>query len=135
MIEPVVVFVFVLNFFSLLLNVFGIYCLHMQRGGNANQRILLQNLSAIEIVKIINDYVSMSLYYVNNGLYLRNAEFLDIIEANILTVFFCSVMLISAERVACVMLNLKYFTYVRESLVQNTVFTTWIVGCTSGLFI
>ena len=107
----------------------------MQRGGNANQRILLQNLSAIEIVKIINDYVSMSLYYVNNGWYLRNAEFLDIIEANILTVFFCSVMLISAERVACVMLNLKYFTYVSKSLVQNTVFTTWIVGSTSGLFL
>ena len=120
---------------GLIANLFGIYCLHKQRGGNVNQRILLQNLSVVEIIKIIYDYISITTFYECNDWYHDHGLYIDIIEVNILTVFFSCFILISGERLACIKLGVRYNTHVTKSLIIDIVFTTWIFGFTSGLFL
>lgn len=125
--------VFVLMFVSISLNAFGIYCLRKQNGGNINQRMLLQNLSVIEIVKMIFDYVSLTLYQFQNAWYLKYYIYMDIIEVNLMTILFISVLLISVDRLACVTLQLRYNHSVNQKLVQDILITTWLVGQTPGL--
>ena len=134
-VEPTLIFVFSLNMISLMVNGFGIYCLHMQHGGNVNQRMLLQNLSLIEMLKIVNDYISMTSYYCYKDWYDDHIVYLDIAEINILTVFFSCFVLISGERFACIMLSVKYNFYVTKSLIKDALCVTWLVGSTSGFFL
>ena len=135
MLQPVIIFAFVINAVSLCANALGIYCLHIEKGGNVNQRLLLQNLSAIEILKILNDYLSMTTFYCYSDWYQRNTGYLDIAEINILTVLFLCFILVTCERLACISLHLKYTTYVTKSLIHNVVLTTWLIGFTSGFFV
>ena len=57
---------------SLLLNIFGICCLRNRRNSNVNQQLLLQNLAAIEITKIIYDIISLAAYHFHTIWYEHN---------------------------------------------------------------
>ena len=132
MLEPTLIAVFHINFISIIFHVFGFYCLQVQRGGNVNQRILLKNLSVIEVVKIINDYISITSYYVYKDWYNVNEHVLDAIEVVIMTVIFFSFIIISIERLVCITLNMKYKIYVTDTIVSRIVLLTWAVGIVSG---
>ena len=132
MVEPTIVVVFVFNFFSLAINTFGIYCLQVQRGGNINQRLLLQNLSAIEIIKIINDYVSFTSYFLYSEWYEVNMEYFDLAEMHLLTVFYFSLIFISMERLACIILNLRYKALVTNRFIRWAIIITWISAFLPG---
>ena len=132
MLELTTIVVFPFNFISIIFHSFGIYCLHAQKGGNRNQRILLQNVSVIEIVKILYDYISFTSYYIYDTWYKKNQQLLDVIEVIIMTVIFFSFMMIDIERFFCITLNMKYKIYVTESLVKWVVFAMWMVGVTCG---
>ena len=45
--------------------------------------------------------------------------FLDIIEINLMSILFSSVILISIDRLACVLLRVRYNYYITESLVKG----------------
>lgn len=130
-----VAIIFCLNVISLILNGFGIYCLRLQKGGNENQRLLLQNLSFIEMVKIMNDYVSMGSYFTNRVWYDKYRVYLDILEVNILTVFFCSIVLLAVERLTCITLGLLYKAHVRKLFVKKILFAMWCLGAISGVLL
>ena len=134
LLHPVLFGLFSLMFISIILNVFGIYCLRKQKGGNVNQRMLLQNLSFIEITKMTYDYIPMTLYHFHNDWYKSHFAYLDIIEINLTTILFSSVLLISMDRFACVLLRVRYNHYIKEPLVRDILVTTWVAGFTSGLF-
>lgn len=127
--------IFVLLAVGIILNAFGIYCLRQQRGGNANQRRFLQNLSLIEIIKMVWDYVPLCTYNYSSGLYEKCYIYLDIIEVNIMTILFSSILLVTIDRLSCVLLTTRYKQYVRESFVTEVIITTWLIGLTSGWFI
>lgn len=128
------VFVYVIMFLSLLLNGFGIHCLRKQRGGNKKQRTLLVNLSIIEFTKISYDFVPLTLYHFNRPFYDYINTYLDIIEINLMSILFSSIILISFDRLACVLLSVRYNVYIKESLVKDIILSTWIIGFTPGLF-
>ena len=134
MLDPVVIFVFLLNSLSLVIHLFGIYCLQKQNGGNKNQRILLQNLSAVETLKIVNDYISMTSYYCYPEWYHEHIIYFDIFEIDILTILFSCFILITVERLVCIMFCLHYKSKVTVSLIKDTILATWFIGLTPGLF-
>lgn len=136
MIEPSVFYTVVfLMFLSITMNSFGIYCLKKQRKGNRKQRLLLQNLSVIEITKMLFDYVSISMFHFRSDWFEAYCQYFEIFEANIMCVYLCSTLLISLDRLACVLLRVRYNYYITERLIQEILFTVWIVGLTPGLFI
>ena len=64
--------------------------------------------------------------------YKKNTKYFDIIEINILTIFFSSFVLISVERLTCIILNFRYKSYVTKSLIKTTLLATWLIGLTPG---
>lgn len=130
----VLIGVFILMGLSVLLNAFGIYCLRKQSGGNTNQRLLLQNLSIIEITKILYDFISLGLFHTCKSCYKKYSVFLDIVEINFMTVLFVSVLLITIDRLCCVVLSTRYKRSVTEKLVKEILISTWLISFTSGLF-
>ena len=84
MLEPTVIVAFVLNFIRLIINGVDIYCLQVPRGGNAIQKVLLQNLSSIELIKVLYDYFS---YFLFRNWHERNSPYLDIAEMRLRSVY------------------------------------------------
>ena len=128
MVDPSIIVAFILNFICIILNGFGIYCLHAQKGGNHNQRILLQNLSAIEMLKILNDYVSFTSYYIYQEWYKTNEPFFDLVEIYLQTILFFSLVVISTERLACIALNMRYRSLATKLLIKTIVISLWILS-------
>ena len=94
--------------------------------------MLLQNLSVIEITKIISDYIVYILYYNHRTFYDRNEPYFQTVEVSLLTILFSSVSLISIERLACILLNVRYKRIITKSLMRGIILTTWIVGLATG---
>lgn len=120
---------------SLSLNGFGIYCIRHQRGTRTNQMLLLQNLSIAEIAKTIYDCITINLYNFNFDLYCRYNNYIDIIEINLMSILFASILLISLDRLSCVMLGIKYKQYITRHFVSEILISIWLIGSTPGLFV
>ena len=121
----------ILMTFGLILNLFGIYCLRKQK----KRQLLLQNLSVVNVAKVVYDVTSISLYHYQTTWYQKCHYIFDIVEVNILTVLFSSVILISIDRLACVLLGVHYKRFIKLSLIKDIIITTWLVGGTVGLFL
>ena len=119
-------------FLSLLLNVLGIYCLQTEREGIRKQRLLLSSLSLIEIIKVLYDYVQLTIYYYRDNLFnLYNAYF-DTVEISVMTIIYASHLLISFDRLLCVLFQIKYNFFITEKLIKVSLVMAWLIGLSSG---
>ena len=114
---------------AILLNVFGIYILQKQKRRENKQKIILVNLSALDItlgiallletvLASVKTTVSLSLIFteITLALYITYYEFLT---------FIC------LDRLACVLLHMKYNYYVTFSRVKKAIAIFWLVGLCS----
>ena len=123
----------ILSVLSLLLNSVGIYCLQKQTGLNHNQEILLQNLSASEIVKVSYDLISMVVYHCFTPWYDSYFVYLDIVEVCLMTALYFAFMQISAERLLCISLSTRYKQYVTVQFVKVGVCLSWMMSVIPGV--
>ena len=105
---------FIIMIASILSNGFGIYTFHKRTKGNKNQHLLLKNLAAVEILKIISDFVSVLLYYLSNNLYNSGLMFLMVVEINLMTMLYLSFVGVNVDRLLCVVLEGNYTKHVTQ---------------------
>lgn len=118
-------------FISLVLNIFGIYSLfHVDE--SKHQRTLLTSLSLIEIAKIINDYFGFSLFNYYGTWYRQHQTLFDMAEVTLMTILYLSIILISLDRLLCILLKVNYNRYVTDSNVQRAVIFVWVLGIIAG---
>ena len=123
----------ILSFLSVLLNAFGIYCLHKKTSRNRNQEVLLQNLSATEILKVSFDFVSLIVFHCCRKWYDHYFMYLDIAEVCFMTALYSAFMFICVERLLCIGLSTSYKQLITTKLVKTGVALSWLVACIPGV--
>ena len=90
------------------------------------------NLSSMGIVTVIIQFAFLSVYYYNKGVFITYNTYFDIVEISIMTILYEAILLISTDRLACVLLKVRYKRYITEPLVKRVVVFSWIIGIVSG---
>ena len=131
--SAIVVVQFILMAISVIANLFGIFMLRKQKGGNANQRLILQNLSSIEIIKTCYDFFSLTTHHYFNGWSKHiHAEVIIAVEISLMTVIFQTFILISLERITFFTLLTLYRYYVTKRVTIMVITFIWSVGVGTG---
>ncbi|XP_057311537.1 proteinase-activated receptor 1-like [Hydractinia symbiolongicarpus] len=124
----------ILMFLSLMLNSFGIFVLNMQhKRKSSTQKLILINLSTIEIVKMIQDICVLIIFQYFGMVYESCMIYFELIEIGLLSIIFLSMILISADRFLCITLGVKYKAIVTRRKVKFTVVMIWIIGVISTI--
>lgn len=130
---------FILQFISVIANVFGTYCLQKQeRKRKATRlrvvhRLLLKSFASIEIVKMLYDFIPVSIYHFDKDRYYDNIVYFTIIEINLMTIFFSSVAFIAINKLMVVLLEQRYRHYITRKLVIKILVATWVTASASGI--
>lgn len=119
-------------FLSILLNILGIYCLYKQKGGNSKQRMLLANLSFAEIIKMTYNYIPLTTYQYYGTWYILHNTYFDMVDISFMTMIFSAILLISMDRLLCILLHMKYKVYITNRFIKITVMRTWLLGIICG---
>ncbi len=135
MISVILYLQFLLAACSVLMNFLGLYCLPQQKRGSKNQCLLQQNLSTIDITKILYDFVPIAFYYLRNDWYNSNYQYFDVVEIHMMTILYSSYILLLGDRLACVLLDIKYSAYLTKKLVRNVIFSSWLTGIVPGVLV
>ena len=120
---------------SVVANLLGIHCLRKQKTGSKNQSILHQNLSLIDVVKILYDFIPLGIYYSENDFYVKNYIYFDVVEIYMMTTIYSSYILLLVDRLAGILLDIRYSWYFTTRSVKLMVISSWITGLPSGLFV
>lgn len=124
----------ILMFLSLMLNSFGIFVLNKQyKGKNNAQKIILINLSTIEIVKMIQDICVVIIYQYFGMIYENYMVYFELMEIGTLSIIFLSMILISVDRFLCITLGIKYKAIVTKRNVKLTVVMIWVIGVSTSV--
>lgn len=124
----------ILMFLSLMLNSFGIFVLNKQyKGKNNAQKIILINLSTIEIVKMIQDICVVIIYQYFGMIYEDYMVYFELMEIGTLSIIFLSMILISVDRFLCITLGIKYKAIVTKRNVKLTVVMIWVIGVSTSV--
>ena len=98
----------VISVIAVFLNGIGIYCIRRCKKGNQNQLLLQQNLSWLQLVKTIYDYVPWTFYHFNPLWYTNNYKYLVILEINMMTLMYGCFGFITLDRFLCVVLKVCF---------------------------
>ena len=124
---------------SLLFNGFGIFTIQQRQEGNRNHHMLLQNLAAVEIVKTLYDFVPLLLYYFyiicDVSWYNTAIHYFVVMEVNVMTTIYVSFVAVTLDRLLCVVLGMKYSSYVTKKCVKIGIAFTWICTTFPGFII
>ena len=132
--SAVVIAQFILMAISVVANSFGIFMLRKQRGGNANQRLILQNLSSIEIIKTCYDFVLLTMHHFYDGWPKHiHVDVIIAVEVSLMTVIFQTFILISLERITFFTLLTLYRYYITKRVTSMVITSIWLVGVSSGI--
>ena len=101
----VLCFLFIIMVLSIIFNGFGLFTFRGRKKGNKNQHMLLQNLAAVEIVKIVYDFIPTTLYYFAPVQYYEALSYFMVIEINAMTILYCSFAAVNADRLLIVILE------------------------------
>ena len=117
----------ILSLFGIILHVFGIYYLRKVQRSNNNQKILLTNLSIIEILAMIVAVIFPVLLFYKNEFY---AVVTITLGFDIFLIFaIClSMIFISYERLLCSILHVKYDYYITSKRVKKVIFAIWVIS-------
>ena len=124
---------------SLIFNGIGIFTIQNREEGDINHHMLLQNLAAVEIVKTLYDFVPLLLYYfyVICGItwYKSGIHYFVVMEVNVMTTIYVSVVAVTLDRLLYVVLGIKYSVYVTKRCVKIGIAFTWICTVFPGFII
>ena len=115
----------ILGLFGITAHGFGIYCLMKIKERNNNQRIILTNLSIIEICLMSSSFVSGLLSYneVNNisiTITIAINNFFNI-------AFYFLMTFISIDRLLCLLLHIKYNYFITSKVVKISMVVLWVI--------
>lgn len=119
------VLVYILRIIPMLISLFGIYCLHQQKKRLNNQKLFLYALSTVEIImggfwitlRSLTLTVSTSVTKIIIPFY-----------GSVNMTFYLIMICITLDRLACVVLHIKYNYYITSAVVKKVIFICWIVG-------
>ena len=117
----------ILSLFGIILHVFGIYCLRKVQRRNNNQKIILTNLSIIEILSMIVSAIFRVLHFYKNEFYIGLTITLGF-DTLLIFVFYLSMIFISFDRLLCSVLHIKYDYYITSKRVKRVIFCIWIIA-------
>ena len=120
--------VYIMVFISIILNIFGVYCLHKTKEVGKNQKIILTNLSASKMIALPMFcsqiyYMFLSPQYIPKS-YTMLSPYVDFF---IVSLILFGMALVSADRLLCVILCLKYKVYVTKSRLIKVVVLIWLL--------
>ena len=118
---------------ALCVHTLGIYLCYKEETALQKQKILLVNLSCVEILTIVYMIVHLCGGYMNltrEDLKTANKIFCTAYHC-ITSLFYCSMILISADRLMCIVTPAKYYVYVHKSTLKKVVFG--LLRCPSRL--
>ena len=98
---------FTIMAFSLFFNGIGMHTLCERKKGNQNQQMLLQNLAAVEMLKTSFDFGALTLFYFSKKSYDKVSLIFDVLEINMMTTFYVSIVAVAIDRLLCVALKGK----------------------------
>ena len=111
------------------LHILGIYCLHREKRKLKNQKIVLMNLSAVEMVSILFMAVHLNMDKSSSTMDEKSAEVANEILCTVYHVitnlFYQTMILIPLDRLVCMLHPAFYFTQVRVSTMKKIVLTIW----------
>ena len=114
---------------AIILNVFGIYILQKQNRRENKQKIILINLSVLDITLGIALLLDTVLDCVKTTVLVTNI--LKAVTLALYLIYYELLIFISLDRLVCVLLNIKYNYYVTFSRVKKAIAIFWLVGLCS----
>ena len=133
--SPIVSVQVFISLTSIFANLLGIYCLSKSRLTDLNQRLLQQNLSTVEVVKTILDFLPLTLFTLHKEVYDKYHVHLAILETNMMSVLYFSYVLLITDRLMYYLCNKQYTsTSNPQHTVKKLVLASWLVGLLPGLF-
>lgn len=108
-------------------NLFGIYCLHLQKRRKDNQKIILYSLSANEVISTIVFIVKITIeLYPHID---RNVQkiFMAVFGGSQL-IFYLIMVSLTLDRLVCVLLHMKYKFYVTNKIVCKVMYGCFLTG-------
>ena len=117
----------ILSFFGIILHVFGIYCLSKVKRRNNNQKIILTNLSIIEILSMIVAVLFRLLLFYTNEFDIGFTITLGF-DTLLYFAFYLSMIFISFDRLLCSILHIKYDYYITSKRVKKVILAIWVIS-------
>ena len=114
---------------AIILNVFGIYILQKQKRRENKQKIILINLSVLDITLGIALLLDTVLDCVKTTVLVT--KILKAVTFALYLIYYEFLIFISLDRLVCVLLNIKYNYYVTFSRVKKAIAIFWLVGLCS----
>ncbi|XP_057310525.1 uncharacterized protein LOC130648491 [Hydractinia symbiolongicarpus] len=119
--------VYILRIIPMFISLLGIYCLYQQKRRRDNQKLFLYALSTVEIIMGGFWITLRSLtLIVSSSTSVRRIIIAFYGSVNI--TFYLIMICITLDRLACVVLHIKYNYYITSTVVKKVIFICWIVG-------
>ena len=118
--------VYVIAFTGIILNIFGVYCLHKTKKVGKNQQIILTNLSAVRMFAL--PFFCSETYFTLLSPFSRPKYYVIInvyIDFLVICLLIFGMSLISVDRLLCVTLCLKYKIHVTKGRLRKVVVFIW----------
>ena len=113
------------------LNICGIYCCIKQKSRLTKQKVILLNLSAVEITVIVYTLcylgISQISFTTDKELNMVN-KIMCTLYHGVTSLFYNAMLLISVDRFVCIAAQMYYQIHVTESKLRKTVLVIWITS-------
>ena len=118
--------------FALVLHLAGIYCLNQEKSKLKKQKIILLNLSVVEISIIVFTLGHLSCAHseIKNEDLEKVNQVLCVLYHSLTSLLYSSMALIPIDRLLCVIAPHMYHVYVRRSTLKKVVCGIWVLSLT-----
>ena len=125
---PCLAILLILLLFALALHATGVYCLNKERSKLKKQKIILLNLSVVEITIIVftMGHLCCAHFQTKKEDLERLNQVLCQMYHSLTSLLYASVTLISFDRLLCVIAPHVYQAYVRRSTLKKAVVGMWL---------
>lgn len=111
----------------LFLHLFGIYCLYIQRDRQDKQKIFLYSLSTCEVITILVWGTWCTFKWLSCGNQMA-VNMLSALGNGVYLTFFLIMLIITLDRLVCVLLHIKYNYYITNKVVCKAMYACYAVG-------
>ena len=119
--------VYIMVFIAIILNIFGVYCLHKTKKVGKNQQIILTNLNVVRMFALpmfcLETYFTLLAPFSRPKYYVIINVYIDFL---VICLIIFSMSLISVDRLLCVALCLKYKVHVTKGRLIKGVVFIWV---------
>lgn len=119
--------VYLLTVIPILLDFLGLYCLYKNKLRKENQKLFLYHITIVELLLNVIGIVLITLDLLPN-VHRTVRNVIVSLHGGASLVFYLIMLLITLDRLACVLLHIKYKILITNKLIRAIIYCSWVLG-------